>query len=248
MTNEIETLAAQVERLTKEAAGKLVELDGRSYSTTPLFDARKPETEPKAVCLSTLSSLLEYVRSKVDDGYAAERDVFLHVVNPEQVRLITGLFGEFNQRVTVAVADAVLPSFGYGTFMDPEAFVIALMTAFEPTPARDSVLRLVSSLAAEATKTSHDDGIAQTVTARQGVVKLAELEVKNPITLRPWRTFTEVAQVESPFVLRLRGGGDGKLPWCALFEADGGTWRLSAIQRLKAHLKTELGDGILVVG
>ena len=58
----------------------------------------------------------------------------------------------------------------------------------------------------------------------------------------------EVDQPVSPFVLRLRGGGNGSLPSCALFEADGGKWRLAAIENVKAWLASRLPASVPVYG
>jgi len=62
----------------------------------------------------------------------------------------------------------------------------------------------------------------------------------NPIRLRPYRTFREIEQPASLFVLRLQKGRDGELPRAALFEADGGQWKLEACQAIKHWLDMEL--------
>jgi hypothetical protein len=54
--------------------------------------------------------------------------------------------------------------------------------------------------------------------------------------LSPYRTFRELNQPESAFIFRMRGGGEGKAPQCALFEADGGKWKLDAVQAIKLWL------------
>ena len=43
-------------------------------------------------------------------------------------------------------------------------------------------------------------------------------------------------------------GKEGERPSCALFEADGGGWRLQAILRVAAYLRTELGEQPKVIG
>ena len=60
-----------------------------------------------------------------------------------------------------------------------------------------------------------DDGVGQTVTAKSGVTRTTKVDVKNPWMLAPFRTFPEVAQPESPFILRM-----DKDSQCALFEGD----------------------------
>lgn len=67
--------------------------------------------------------------------------------------------------------------------------------------------------------------------------------------LRPYRTFREVEQPASRFVLRLQSGqGDG-MPKAALFEADGGAWRLTAIEAIARWLRTaQMPDALAIIG
>jgi hypothetical protein len=60
------------------------------------------------------------------------------------------------------------------------------------------------------------------------------------VKLAPYRTFREIAQPASLFVLRLQTSRHGDKPECALFEADGGQWKLEAIQALATYLRTAL--------
>lgn len=239
---------SNVAALARAAAGKTVEIEGRAYSTTPLHDPRKPEPQPGNLGIHTLQGLAEYVRGPLDREYREKRKAFVHVASPTRVDLFTGLFGEFNQRTCLVSVEAIVPSIPFGGYVGPEEFNIALQAHFEPTTERAQVLAVVGGLKAEAVQTWEDDGVSQTATGRKGINTMAVVKVPNPVTLRPYRSFAEIAQVESPFILRLRGGGDGKFPACALFEADGGRWRLDAIERIKAWLKTEVGHVVEVYG
>ena len=64
--------------------------------------------------------------------------------------------------------------------------------------------------------------------------------------LRPYRTFLEVEQPESEFLLRLDEDGN-----VGLFEADGGMWELEAKRRVAAYfeakLELEISAGHVVV-
>ena len=59
--------------------------------------------------------------------------------------------------------------------------------------------------------------------------------------LAPMRTFCEITQPVSPFVLRVQEG-----PAVALFEADAGEWRNAAVRGIKDYL-TMMLDGLNVV-
>jgi hypothetical protein len=129
--------------------------------------------------------------------------------------------------------------------MDLEAFIIQLQAKFVQDANSEAILKLVSNIKDENVTTNQDDGFSQMVTVRQGPAMVSEVKVPNPVTLRPFRTFQEVEQPESPFIFRLRGGqGD---PTAALFEADGGQWKLVAIQTVADYLIEALGDKVSVV-
>jgi len=112
---------------------------------------------------------------------------------------------------------------------------VALQTLFVETPERAQVLAIVGNLKEEQVRQSDDDGITQTVTGRAGIVLGKDVKIPNPVSLRPYRTFREVEQPESKFVLRLTQGKEGELP-CALFEADGGAWKLEAMLKIRTYL------------
>lgn len=239
----------EVERLAQQAAGKIVTIEKRDYSTVPLHDPRKPDPEPDTLEFHTLTSLSEYVKSKHDAAYRKDAGPwFLHVKDPTAVMFQGNVHGPFRQRVDLALATAVVPRIRFDDFIDPETFNIMLQANFEDSTQRATVLGLVGGLKAEAVTTVEDDGVSQTATARKGIATVQNVKVPNPVLLRPYRTFAEIAPPESPFILRLKGGGDGRLPHCALFEADGGRWRLTAIERIKAWLKAEVGDACEVYG
>ena len=64
--------------------------------------------------------------------------------------------------------------------------------------------------------------------------------VPNPVTLRPYRTFLEVAQPDSQFVFRIRD--EGGSPQFKIVEAEGGLWRNEAMIRIKNYFLEELKD------
>ena len=85
-----------------------------------------------------------------------------------------------------------------------------------------------------------------------GVAAKADAIVPNPVQLRPYRTFQEVEQPVSQFVFRI---GDRGTPEFKLVEAEGGLWRLKAINQLKEYiskiledLPEEISDYVVVIG
>ena len=50
---------SKIAQMVREADANLIEVDGVDYTTTPLYDARKPEPQPHPFELHTLSGLVE---------------------------------------------------------------------------------------------------------------------------------------------------------------------------------------------
>lgn len=127
--------------------------------------------------------------------------------------------------------------FTFGTFLDREEFVVGLQSRFVQSDDLAEVLRMASSLEVSAVALSEDDGISQRTTVKQGIALKQTVTVKGRVSLRPFRTFREIEQPASDFVFRLRSR-DGGVPECALFEADGGKWKLDAVLAIKAWLES----------
>lgn len=191
----------------------------------------KPGPAAQKLEVYALGAIADYLAANRDQLTLA--DLVVHVVSPQVVRLLGPLRERARDRETYveAVAVNLLDNF-VGKFMSQEEFIIGLQTRFEDAFQRSVVLQLASAMTHEAVTTSADDGVGQTVTAKAGVALKATVPVPNPVKLRPFRTFREVQQPESLFVLRVNPSMQ-----LGLFEADGGAWRLEAVARVVAWLK-----------
>ena len=127
-----------------------------------------------------------------------------------------------------------VPGFKDG-FREQEKAIIELRSKFAPSEGTEYLLDLLSRISKDSNVASSDNGVSQTVEARQGVSLKATVPVKPRVPLRPFRTFQEVDQPESEFLLRLDDEGN-----VGLFEADGGMWKLRARETVKAFLENAL--------
>ena len=132
---------------------------------------------------------------------------------------------------------------------------IVLTIEFVPDDAREmigvsvtakSTLQATNPVTTSLCITSDYNGVTQRVEARQGIALNSMVEVKPRVSLQPFRTFLEVAQPESEFLLRVeKNNGIG------FFEADGGVWKLEAKRNVAAYfdaaLKDLVEDGKVVV-
>lgn len=99
------------------------------------------------------------------------------------------------------------------------------------------LLDLLSRMTNENSVSTNDNGVTQTVEARQGVALNAVVEIKPRVMLRPFRTFLEVEQPESEFLLRV-DPDEG----IGFFEADGGIWKLEAKKNIADYFLKNMGD------
>lgn len=218
-----------------------MEVEGKLYTDK---DLRKVVNEryAKAIELTTLSSLVEYIKSGVD---TMKGKMIVHVETPTRVVLYSQL-DEDRRREDVAVVYAQLPEIVTNSFVDREKFNIALQSKFVSNPDRDVLLKFISVVEDGTVQEYGDDGVSQKATVKQGIASKTEALVPNPVVLKPYRTFTEVDQPESAFVFRMKSG-DGIA--CALYEADGGAWKREAMENVKEFLKEELAgvEGYTVI-
>ncbi len=129
-------------------------------------------------------------------------------------------------------------TFPFGRWLGVEDFIIAMQAHFVPGSNVDALVKLVGNIVDENSVTTADDGVSQKVTARSGISLVKQIEVPNPISLAPYRTFNEIPQPESTFVFRVRRGAAGVE--AALFTADGNAWVNDAVLGIRDYLTAEL--------
>lgn len=206
--------------------------------------ALEPGPAAAALALYSLSAVTDYLEANRDE--LELKRIVVHVVSPHLVRVI-GPLRERRDRETFVEAKATDYTDNFlGRFLALEEFIIGLQSRFMDLGVRTDVLKLIASVKHEKVQTSADDGVTQTVTAKAGIALVAEAAVPNPVRLMPFRTFREIAQPESEFVLRLQGG-EGRPVTAGLFEADGGTWRNHAMDHIATWLKARVPDGVAVL-
>ncbi len=240
-----------VRALAEEFAAPVSILEGSPNSAIVIPERWKrlapdvPTVVPLQV--SKLSSLRDYLERNTD--LLDKSRLVMIVESPELVKLY-GELGSLQvrfRRLEYMRAVAELPEFKFGQYYPAEEFMIALQTRFVQTTARDELLTLVSGISESAVLEARDDGFAQEVNVAKGVHLQGRQKLPNPVTLKPFRTFPEIEQVESKFVLRAKSGAaTAEQPLLALFEADGGAWRMQAIEAIGAWLKSTLADVAIV--
>jgi hypothetical protein len=221
-----------IQYLVELGNNKVEYLNGQTYSTNKMHLIADPIAEKLNV--RSLAGLVEYLKSNFD----TEDKIMVHVESPTEVSAFLELNSDRN-RDYLMKASAMIPQFRFEEWYDPETFNIKLQSVFVKNEDRDVILQVVGNIREEDVKTFGDNGVSQSVTAKVGVATVGQVEVPNPVLLAPYRTFVEVDQPESNFVFRMKNG-----PKCALFEADGGAWKLEAMRNIQKYLEDELTNEV----
>lgn len=97
-------------------------INGSEYSDKQLYRIDPYFPKAEAVRMSTLTSLVEYIKAKID---SMDERMIIHVKDPETVELYSCL-DENRDREYVVTVKAMLPEFEFNRFMDQERFCISL--------------------------------------------------------------------------------------------------------------------------
>ncbi len=230
---------ARIENFLYKDASAVGQNNERPYTSKPIHPVLNPV--PTTLLVHTLTGLVDYVRQNKDELVTDQ--LMIHIVGHNYVNLISKLTGAFLQRPVHLLAEAITPPLHLNQFQELEVFIIQLQSCFKPTETVGEILKIVGNVTDENVATVTDDGVSQAVTVKTGIAQCETIIAPRSVTLAPYRTFLEIEQPESLFILRQRSGiQKDALPTAALFEADGGKWKLEAIQRIKAWLEAELPD------
>jgi len=212
------------------------EIGGEMYSDKALS---RIVHNPKAASIkfATLRSLVDYIRSGTD---TMEEKMILQVVSPTMVKMYSCLDLDREREYMVEV-NAELPQFPFNKFVEHEQFIIGVQSKFIPNNDSGLLLKFAGTVEGGTIADYGDDGVTQKATVKTGLASKSDAVIPSPVTLKPYRTFTEVEQPESRFIFRMKEDKyDGMQ--CALFEADGGAWKLKAMENIKEYLDRELSE------
>jgi len=212
--------------------------NGEVVRYTPV-DGAAPDT----FTAYSLAGLIEWIKCDINGHFTEDAPTCVaHIIGPTEVRVETPCEGYAQRSYALAVCKYGAPQLPYDRRMDAEEFVIKLQTLFVENEKRDLVLRVVQNMREEQSMETADNGISQRVEIKQGVQGVDKAIFQNPAYLRPMRTFPEINQPESPFILRFHSG-----PMVALYEADAGKWRVDAVRAIGEYLREALAGLNVVV-
>jgi len=217
-----------IEKIEQLAATTTHEFERKTYTNKPLILLQPPMAAK--FNLSSLSSVLDFCENEMEAGKHV-----LHIESHCQVTLWGPIDELLRRRELFVSASSETGKFNFGKYYSVENFIINLQAQFLQDDTTTNILKLVGNMTKVSEIGTKDDGVTQRVEARAGLAKVENVSVPNPVTLRPYRTFIEVDQPASNFVLRMNSDHQ-----CALFEADGGAWQLEAMRNVKNYLDNGL--------
>ena len=227
-------LKAAIEKIVELSHPPVIEVGGKTFSTETYLEVRADVPYPKTLYLSGLDSVVKMVLTEAVAAYPDQK-IYVQVSGHNTVSVYTAYDRDMS-RADLYLAKADVPCFREG-FRDRETMLIQLRSLFLQTQDVAYLLDLLSKMSDEEKVTSQDNGVTQVVEARKGVALKEQVEVRPRVKLTPFRTFLEVDQPESEFLLRVGDGGQ-----VGLFEADGGVWKLVAKRSIVAYLEGRLKD------
>lgn len=224
-----------IDRGIELAPARLLDVEGFTHidkdNTVTVF---KPPV-PVAIEVHTLTGFVALLEQGFEGFDPAA--CLIHVEAFNEVELIAKSSDKHGRRQTYVRSTPLKPDreFKFNTFIPQEDFNIALRTMFTETPELNDLVKLAGNIALKAEVGQEDDGFSQSVTAKAGVHMVGTVVVKPRVTLKPIRTFLEVEQPDGDFIFRVKHDPSAGNT-CALFEADGGRWRLAAMSIISKWL------------
>lgn len=229
-----------IDRIVEMVAPKTYQIGPYTYASKELKLVEAEPSRPKDFCVDTLSGLVRII--KEEGSQVKDLKLLVQVEDQRHVAVWSDyLMLSYRQfeRWRLYTAEADVPCITVGNYMDQQQAIIELQSLHNATPDRDYLLDLLSKIDVTQGVKSTDNGVTQEATVKTGVVLKDTVPVKPIVELQPFRTFLEVDQPVSKFLLRVDEHGRA-----GLFEADGGAWKLEAKRSIAAWLSDALAAEI----
>ncbi len=221
--------------------GKPLELDIHNLKYSPHNLNLISPPEPDVLSISTLQGVIDYI--SINDRIPEK--FFIHISGYDQINLYSLLSKDYRKREHYIKSDYISETFEFGYWHNTEKFIIELQSKFVHTKQLIEVIKIVSNVKSVKSLEVTDDGVSQNATAKTGIHMLENVTLPNPVTLKPFRTFNEIEQPDSSFILRGKEADNG-ISW-ALFGADDKQWQMKAIKSIKEWISSNLKTRVPII-
>ena len=233
-------LKEAIEKIQELCAPNLFQIGDQHYIADKSggYTNIKPDLEMvENIHLSSLDAMVAFVKTEAVKNHDA---VYITVPDHKTVECFTHPYTALRMnRVYLYTADATdVPGWGEKVALQFEEAIIALRTRFQKTADTEYALKLLSDITTGSKVTFNDNGVATSVVTKKGIDLQSNTTIRPIISLRPYRTFQEVEQPASEFLIRINERN------ITFVEADGGMWKLAARNTVKKYLEQALAAEI----
>lgn len=243
-TTVLKDAIREIEELTRNEA-QIHEIGQHSYL---FYDGSYREIKPdkaalpSSISFTSLDGIVNVIKSELktilaDTGTGGT--LYISVSSPSCVEAFTGL-DEFNRRATLYTANQKLSrSWNGQNWFEHEEAMIVLQSQFAQNDGTEYLLDFLSRITDENSVSSDDNGMTQTVQVKKGISLAGREAIRPIVNLKPYRTFLEVEQPSSDFLIRIKDGCQ-----VGIIEADGGMWQFEARRNVKEYLEKAFAEEI----
>lgn len=221
-----------IEKIVELAAPNVIEKDGFTYSDKCLKVVQQPKVS--TMNFRTLRGLVDTLKKEHRNFVSP---LVVNVLGETEVEVYSAI-NEFDRTREIPYhSEAETMHIDFNRKLDYESMMITLKSKFVETSELLELIKLLGTITEENFTQTSDDGFSQSVVVKKSAAFKENRTIKPIIKLKPYRTFNEVDQPESEFLIRLSEGN-----YVAIYEADGGAWKLKARENIADYLRNELSE------
>jgi hypothetical protein len=229
-------------QIRNDATPITVEVDGKTYATQSLRlveETEKLRSIPRCKTITSLDALCALITKEASVIYP-ESNLFVSVSGYDHVSVFTDIFQDRWERQELYYAELKDAPGWKDEWFDYESAVIALRSRFVPNDGTAYLLDILSRMSNQAEVRTNDNGMTQQTVVKKGITLVGAETITPILPLRPYRTFQEIDQPESEFLVRIREmRGENMI---GLLESDGGMWKMEARRAIYTYLEARLSN------
>lgn len=221
-----------IEKIVNLGAPNIIKESEYTYTDKALSVIKIPRVE--TVNFNTIKGLVDTLKAEYKKFL---QTIIVSAETHKSIQVLTAICPNDRTRENPYRAVGKTPRIEFDRYIRSEDMIIALKSNFVQTPELLELVQLLGTIVEENGLTTLDDGFSQSVVVKKGIALKDNAFINPRIKLTPFRTFVDIEQPASEFLLRLQEGGG-----VALFEADGGAWELIARTNIANRLREDLAE------
>lgn len=211
-----------------------------SYSLNSIIDFISAYHKP----ITAIESFLESEDMKKASDNINQNRYIINIVSYQEVHLLSYLVDKWNHReLHLKVSSDIEENYSPSN-LTVEELLIYLKTHFVQSNKIEELTKIFGNLSSSNVKHVADDGFAQSVEVQKRINFNESTKVPPISKLEKIRTFIEIKQPSSMFLIRLKDGPSSIQ--CTVKETIYSEWKIEAVSRIKKYLSDELKEAGLL--